>query len=630
MFAWIPTHDRSHTRSITQQTPLTNLNGGKIQMKRLIALVAVIALAAGMASAAPTMYGSNGLFRTISAKNAGPMNFGIGAYGSVWRWTKDSSATMPADIAVMDINILPSGYFSINDMFELSLGTGFYMPSWKVNDSTVYDASGLLDTRVGLKVSLKAAENITLGLYAGYDIPTLADTFLPAGSYSHNGGVDARLLAGFGFGAANLDLNAGMYYDMDKYYRMTSLTDSAEESVYPNMSIPFSLGFSYDMGWVTPFVDMNMVYVMDTMPYGKTGSTTGETVKRGLMDNPMWAGAGLRFYVLNGLNITVGGEYNLLADSSANSPAFSDGEHWHAILGLHYAPKAQVGPKVPATGIIAGKVTDKNGKPLAATISVAGMTFNADPATGNYTAPGIQIGAAPVEVKADLKGYISKTGSVVLTKKHKKTPATQDFVLELKPIPASDVTGKIIDYKTGNPVAATLTFVGKKTVTVKADANGNYATKLDPDTYKVTAVAEGYNANLFNVTAADGKPVAKPVNMVKVKEVFSFSNINFATGKAAITPEIETALQPLLKVMLDNPDLKVEIGGHTDAIGSKVKNVKLSQARADAVMAWLIGKQVKAANMTAVGYGPNAPIATNKTKAGRAQNRRIEIKVLGQ
>ncbi|MCU0606961.1 MAG: OmpA family protein [Candidatus Edwardsbacteria bacterium] len=599
-------------------------------MKRLIAMVAVIALMAGMASAAPTMYGSNGLFRTISAKNAGPMNYGIGTYVYGWRYVVDSTAANPGTTTVMNMAIVPQGYFSINDMFELSVGTSYLMPSatYKLGTTeTKSNPSGLGDSRVGLKFSMKAAENITLGLYGGYDIRTMADTFkATGGGYEYTGGIDARLLAGFGFGAANLDLNAGMYYDMDKTpdYATVDTTDS--KSIYPNMYIPFSLGVCYDMGWVTPFVDLSMVYVMDTTAYPTY--TTG-TVKRGLMDNPMWAGAGLRFYVLNGLNITVGGEYNLLADSSANSPYFSDGEHWHAILGLHYAPKAEKGPKVPATGIIAGKVTDKNGKPLAATISVAGMTFNADPATGNYTAPGIQIGVAPVEVKADLKGYIAKTGSVVLTKKHKKTPATQDFVLDLKPIPQSDVSGKVIDYKTGNPVPATLTFVGKKTVTVKTDANGNYVTKLDPDNYKVTAAAEGYNVNNFGVTAADGKPVAvKNVGMVKVKEVFSFNNINFAVGKATITPEIETALQPLLKVMLDNPDLKVELGGHTDAVGSKVKNVKLSQARADAVMAWLIGKQVKAANMTAVGYGPNAPIATNKTKAGRAQNRRIEIKVV--
>ncbi len=595
-------------------------------MKRLIALVAVIAMVAGMAMAAPSVYGSNGLFRTISAKNAGPMNYGIGVYGYGWRWTADSSATS-AEQTHMFINIVPNGYFSINDMIELSVAPVYQLNSHKYG-TVSGNLNGLGDTRAGLKFSFKASESVTLGLYGGYDIPTLADTLKRFPStvtaYKHNGAIDARLLAGFGFGAANLDVNAGMYYNMDKY------DVAGTNYFYPNMYIPFGVGFSYDMGMIMPYVEAEGAYVMDTTKYLKTGSAT-ETVKRGLLDNPTWVGGGVRFY-FSGLNVTVGGEYNLQADSSSNSPAFNDVEHWHGILGLAYAPKAEKGPKVIPTGIIAGKVTDSKGKALAATITVAGMTFNADPATGNYTASGIQITGAPVEIKAEMKGYIAKTGSVVLTKKNKKTPAQQDFMLDLKPIPMSDVSGKVIDYKTGSPVPATLTFVGKKTVTVKTDANGNYVTKLDPDNYKVSVVAEGYNTNNIGViTAADGKPVAvKNVGMVKVKEVFSFNNINFATGKAAITPEIETALQPLLKVMLDNPDLKVEIGGHTDAIGSKAKNIKLSQARADAVMAWLIGKQVKAANMTAVGYGPNAPIATNKTKAGRAQNRRIEIKVVQQ
>lgn len=600
-------------------------------MKRLIAMVAVIALVAGMASAAPTMYGSNGLFRTISAKNAGPMNYGIGAYVYGYKWDNDSTATSPK-MGAMDMAIVPSGYFSINDMFELSFGMNYLMPSSYSEvggTKTTYNPSGLGYTRVGLKGSFKAAESFVLGAYVGYDIGTLADTFRYHGpqenAVKYNGGIDARLLGDLKFGDGCLNINAGMYYDMTKIPETATLTDTTDsKGIYPNMSIPFGLGFSYDMGMIMPYAELQGVHVMDTFSY-RNNAGTG-TVKRGLLDNPMWAGLGVRLY-FSGLNVTVGGEYNLQADSSANSPAFSDNEHWHAILGLAYAPKAEKGPKVPATGIIAGKVTDNKGKPLAATIMVAGMTYNADPATGNYTAAGLQITGMPVEVKADLKGYIAKTGSVLLVKKNKKTPATQDFVLELKPIPMSDVSGKITNYKAGAPVAATLTFKGKKTFTAKADANGAYSAKLDPDTYQVTASAEGYNDQKFTVTAADGKPIAKNVTIVMKKEVFSFSDINFATAKATITPAIETSLQPLLKVLLDNPDMKVEIAGHTDGIGSKTRNLKLSQDRADAVVAWLITKNVKA-NMTAKGYGSSVPVATNKTRAGRAQNRRIEINVV--
>jgi len=409
-----------------------------------------------------------------------------------------------------------------------------------------------------------------------------------------------------------------MYMNMDK--------DSASgKTYYPNMHIPFGLGFSYDMGMITPYAEISGEYLLDTNKYPKTGSAT-ETVKRGFMDNPMWVGAGARLY-FSGLNVTLGGEYNLLADSSSNSPYFSDNEHWHAVVGLAYAPKAVKGPKVPPTASIAGKVTDAKGKGLAATVTAAGLTANTDPATGAYTLAGLPITKVPTEIKAVAKLYDSKSGSVILTKKNKKVPAVQDFALNLTPIPPSEVTGTIIDYKTGKPMAnATLTFKGPKTVTATTDANGKYTAKLEQGTYAATAVAEGYNPVNFTVVAKDGKPVMQNSGLVHQKEVFSFNNINFAVGKAIVTPEIATALQPLLKVLLDNPTMKVEIAGHTDNIGSKAKNLKLSQDRADAVVAWLITQNVKA-TMTAKGYGSTMPVVDNKTKANRAMNRRIEIKV---
>ncbi len=625
-------------------------------MKRTLALLVSLALVAGLASAAPSLYGSNGLFRTISAKNAGPMNFGIGAYVYGWKWDNDSTAATPYKTGAMDLTIVPNGYFSINDMIELSLATNYLMPS-RYDEAggikTTVNPSGLGYSRVGAKFSLKAGETTTLGAYLGYDIgATLADTFLKAGEtttlgaylgydigatladtfkqgtgYKYNGGIDGRLLAGFNFGQANLDLNAGVYYDMDQIpdYATADTTDS--KGVYPNMSIPLGMGFSYDMGLITPYVELQALYVMDTIKYPKTGSAT-ETVNRGIMDNPAWIGAGLRFYVANGLNITLGGEYNLQADSSANSPYFDDDEHWHAVFGLHYAPK-KVAEKVPATGIIAGKVTDKAGKGLAAVVTAAGLSANTDPATGAYQIAGIPVSATPVEVKADAKGYIAKSSSIVVTKKHKKVPAVQDFVLELKPIPASDVTGIITDYKDGKPLAnATLTFKGPKTVTAKTDAAGKYTAKLEEGNYQVNVAAEGYKPFTFNVTAKGGMPVKQDASLVKVAEKFAFSNVYFASGKATITPNAEAALEQIYKILKEHPELKVEIGGHTDNLGRKAANIKLSQARAEAVVQWLIAKGIPASQMTAKGYGPNEPVDTNKTKAGREKNRRIEVKVI--
>ena len=74
--------------------------------------------------------------------------------------------------------------------------------------------------------------------------------------------------------------------------------------------------------------------------------------------------------------------------------------------------------------------------------------------------------------------------------------------------------------------------------------------------------------------------------------------------------------------------LKVELGGHTDSSGDDKVNQALSQRRADSVKKYLAGKGIAADRLTAVGYGEAQPIADNKTKAGRQENRRVELKVV--
>ena len=76
------------------------------------------------------------------------------------------------------------------------------------------------------------------------------------------------------------------------------------------------------------------------------------------------------------------------------------------------------------------------------------------------------------------------------------------------------------------------------------------------------------------------------------------------------------------------PDLKIEVGGHTDNTGNTQANEALSQKRAEAVMKYLVDKGAKADLLSAKGYGPNQPIADNGTADGKAQNRRVELKIL--
>ncbi|HEY4222937.1 MAG TPA: OmpA family protein, partial [Myxococcota bacterium] len=100
----------------------------------------------------------------------------------------------------------------------------------------------------------------------------------------------------------------------------------------------------------------------------------------------------------------------------------------------------------------------------------------------------------------------------------------------------------------------------------------------------------------------------------------------FDSGKATIKQESLHVLDDVAKVLLENPDIgRIQIQGHTDSRGGESYNMGLSQARTESVRTYLLGKNVPAARLDAVGYGLTRPIATNDTPEGREKNRRVEF-----
>lgn len=104
--------------------------------------------------------------------------------------------------------------------------------------------------------------------------------------------------------------------------------------------------------------------------------------------------------------------------------------------------------------------------------------------------------------------------------------------------------------------------------------------------------------------------------------------INFDFNKSTIKPESIPILYNAAEILLRNPDIKIEIQGHTDNIGSENYNQKLSLRRAESVRNFLIAKGIADNRLTTVGYGKSKPIMDNKTEQGRGLNRRIEFKVI--
>lgn len=111
--------------------------------------------------------------------------------------------------------------------------------------------------------------------------------------------------------------------------------------------------------------------------------------------------------------------------------------------------------------------------------------------------------------------------------------------------------------------------------------------------------------------------------------VVNLSDVLFATGRYNLKQDAQLKLARVSGILLAHPDLKVQVEGYTDNVGSEGYNQKLSEQRADTVQQFVVSQGVAAGNVSAVGYGLTNPVAANTTAAGRAQNRRVEMVVSG-
>ena len=146
---------------------------------------------------------------------------------------------------------------------------------------------------------------------------------------------------------------------------------------------------------------------------------------------------------------------------------------------------------------------------------------------------------------------------------------------------------------------------------VRASANGSYEIHI--------MQKQSMNQDVV----ADAKSLAQSIKDSGKAAIYG---IYFDTGKAEIKPESEPSLKEVAELLQADPKLKLYVVGHTDNVGAFDYNINLSKDRADAVVKALIGKYgIAASRLQPFGAGPVAPIASNQTEEGRAQNRRVEL-----
>jgi outer membrane protein OmpA-like peptidoglycan-associated protein len=209
-----------------------------------------------------------------------------------------------------------------------------------------------------------------------------------------------------------------------------------------------------------------------------------------------------------------------------------------------------------------------------------------------------------------------------------------------KPVVTTYVKGKVYDAETDRPIEAKLQLIDIDrneivTETWSNSEDGEYLVCLPVEkNYSLNISKDDHlfhseNFSLKNLTDPS-RPYIIDVKMrpIKVGEKTVLRNIFFDTDKYDLKPESLSELNKLVEFMNKNSRIKVEIGGHTDNVGSDEYNQILSENRAKAVYDYLIEHNINSSRLSYKGYGKSMPVSTNDTDDGRAMNRRTEMKII--
>jgi outer membrane protein OmpA-like peptidoglycan-associated protein len=208
-----------------------------------------------------------------------------------------------------------------------------------------------------------------------------------------------------------------------------------------------------------------------------------------------------------------------------------------------------------------------------------------------------------------------------------------------KPEAVMIVHGQVFNAKTKEPIQAEISYEilsdkGEAGIARSNPTTGEYKIVLNyGSNYGFHAKAKGFisvNENMELPKSGEYKEVEKNLLLVPllVGETIKLNNVFFVQSKPLLKSESYPELDRLAEIMNENPNMVIELEGHTDNQGKKKLNQELSEKRVIAVMNYLLTKEIPAKRMTGKGYGGSKPIMPSDTEENRQLNRRVEFKII--
>ena len=210
----------------------------------------------------------------------------------------------------------------------------------------------------------------------------------------------------------------------------------------------------------------------------------------------------------------------------------------------------------------------------------------------------------------------------------------------LQPLRTLWVKGKVFDKKTtqGLPSTVELTDIksGKIVSKLQTDEEGNYLVTLPVGKdYAFNVLRKGYlfyseNYNIPETTTDSDFVADIPLQPIEVNASIVLKNVFFDSKSTELKPESIAELDKVVRLMIENPTIKILISGYTDNVGAPADNLKLSTGRALSVVNYLISKQIDKTRFSHKGFGEEKAIGDNSKEAGKALNRRTEVSVISK